>query len=155
MGAAVKLRLIEIGADGTPSRCPGSIPPAARDVLDGTVNLYQTTGFKPPWIGYLADRDGDVVGACAFKAPPENGSVEIAYMSFPEFEGRGIATEMARQLVEIARQAQPGLTVTAQTLPQENASTAILRRQGFTLEGEIEHPEDGRLWQWRLAPEQT
>ncbi len=150
----MKLRLIEIGADGTPARCPGAIPPAGRDVLEGTAHLYEATGFHPPWIGYLADRDGDVVGACAFTSPPKDGRVEIAYMTFPEYEGRGIAAEMARQLVQIARNADPEITVTAQTLPKENASISILRKQGFAFEREIEHPEDGLLWQFQLAPEQ-
>ena len=147
----MKLRLIEIGADGAPARCPGHIPPAGRDVLEGTVHLYEAGGFHPPWVGYLADRDGDIVGACAFKSPPQDGRVEIAYMTFPEFEGRGIASEMARQMVNLARQAQPDVTVVAQTLPQESASTAILRTQGFAFEGEVEHPDDGRVWQWILA----
>lgn len=151
----MKLRLIEIGADGAPARCPGHIPPAGRDVLEGTAMLYEATGFHPPWVGYLADRDGDIVGACAFKSPPQDGRVEIAYMTFAEFEGRGIAAEMARQMVQMARQAQPELVVVAQTAPQENASTAILRRLRFTFESEIEHPEDGRVWQWRLDPGAT
>jgi len=146
----MKVRLIEIGIDGAPARCPGHIPPAGRDVLEGTVHLYEAGGFQPPWIGYLADRDGDIVGACAFKSPPRDGRVEIAYMTFPEFEGRGIASEMARQLVQLARQSQPGVVVVALTLPQESASTSILRRLGFSLAGEIEHPEDGRVWEWTL-----
>jgi [ribosomal protein S5]-alanine N-acetyltransferase len=146
----MKLRLIEIGADGAPARCPGHISPAGRDVLEGTVHLYEAGGFHPPWVGYLADRDGDIVGACAFKSPPHEGRVEIAYVTFPEFEGRGIASEMTRQMVQIAREARPGTVIVAQTAPRESASTAILRKQGFTLEGEIEHPEDGRVWQWTL-----
>lgn len=149
----MKLRLIQIGADGSPARCPGHMPPAARDVLEGTANLYEASGFTPPWVGYLADRDGDVVGACAFKSPPLDGRVEISYFSFPEHEGRGIGAEMARQLVQLARQADPTVAVIAQTLPQESASTKILRKLGFGFEAEIHHPEDGRLWQWLLAPE--
>lgn len=149
----MKLRLIEIGVDGAPARCPGLIPPAGRDVIEGTANLYAAVGFTPPWVGYLADRDGEVVGACAFKSPPEQGRVEIAYHTFPEYEGHGIASEMARQLVQLARQADPSVTVIAQTRPEESASTRILRRLGFAFETEVDHPEDGRLWQWLLKPE--
>ena len=144
----MKLRLIEIRADGSPARCPGLMPPAARDVLEGTTVMYETGGFTPPWIGYLADRDGDVVGACAFKGPPHEGRVEIAYHTFPEYEKRGIAREMARQLLALAAQADPQVVVTAQTLPQESASTKILRGLGFKLEGPVESEEDGTVWQW-------
>ncbi|MGQ0619296.1 MAG: GNAT family N-acetyltransferase [Panacagrimonas sp.] len=148
----MKLRLIEIRADGSPARCPGFMPPAARDVMEGTAVLYEAVGFHPPWVGYLADRDGDVVGACAYKSPPEEGRVEISYHSFPEYEGRGIATEMARQLVRMAREAVPDVVVIAQTLPMETPSTHILRKLGFVFERDLVHPDDGLVWQWLLSP---
>ena len=148
----MKLRLIEIAEDGAPARCPGYMPPAARDVVEGTVNLYEAVGFTPPWVGYLADRDGDVVGSCAFKSPPQDGRVEIAYQTFAEYEGRGIASEMTRQMVQLARSADPRLTVVAQTLPEKGASAHVLEKLGFVLEGEIEHPDEGRAWQWSLPP---
>lgn len=55
---------------------------------------------------------------------------------------------MARELVCMARQADPDLTVFAQTLPEEDASTAILRKLGFTLVGLVNQPEDGPVWEW-------
>ncbi|WP_420466712.1 GNAT family N-acetyltransferase [Panacagrimonas sp.] len=149
----MKLRLIEIGADGAPARCPGYTPPSARDAIEGTVNLYEAVGFEPPWVGYLADWDGDVVGTCAFKSPPQDGVVEIALQTFAGFEGRGVAQEMTRQLVQRAHAADPGLTVLAQTLPRESASGAILRKLGFALDGEVTQPDDGAVWQWRLSPD--
>jgi RimJ/RimL family protein N-acetyltransferase len=39
-------------------------------------------------------------------------------------------------------------TVIAHTLPENNASTHILDKIGFTFAGEIEHPEDGLIWRW-------
>jgi RimJ/RimL family protein N-acetyltransferase len=38
--------------------------------------------------------------------------------------------------------------VIAHTLPEENASNRALRRNGFRLAGEVEDPEDGRVWRW-------
>jgi [ribosomal protein S5]-alanine N-acetyltransferase len=149
----MKLRLIEIAQDGTPARCPGHIPPSGRDVIEGTVVMYEALGFQPPWIGYLADRDGDIVGACTFKGPPQDGRVEIAYMTFPEFEGRGVATEMVRQLVKLAQDHDPRLTLSAQTPQQEGASTVILRRLGFVLHGPITDADESPLWQWLRVPE--
>lgn len=148
----MKLRLIEIARDGSPARCTGFMSPAARDAMEGTAAFYEAVGFTPPWLGYLVDRDGDVVGSCAFKGAPSGGEVEIAYQVFAGFENRGIGTETARQLVRIAREADPAITVTAQTLPVESASTAILRRLGFELRGAVDHPDDGPVWDWRLLP---
>ena len=102
-----------------------------------------------PWAGYLAQEGAAFVGTCAFKTPPEGGAVEIAYFTGPGHEGRGVATAMARKLVEIA-QAQEIRAVRAQTLPEENASTTLLRKLGFTMAGEQMHPTDGRVWEWRL-----
>jgi RimJ/RimL family protein N-acetyltransferase len=45
--------------------------------------------------GYLVLENDTIVGTYAFRSPPRNGEVEIAYFTFPEFEGRGFATEMA------------------------------------------------------------
>jgi hypothetical protein len=34
--------------------------------------------------------------------------------------------------------------------PEENASTRILRRHGFDLEGTVIDAEDGEVWRWSL-----
>lgn len=136
----------------------GSVPTSlaldelAQDVCRSTAEMYARTGCEPPWIGYLAEFEGQLVGTCAFKSPPTNGTVEIAYFTFPGFEGRGLATRMAEQLISIAAAHRPAPVVTAQTLPEENASTAILKKLGFTRTAAIEHPQDGPVWQWTLAP---
>ena len=142
--------LTEIPAGG---QLPGGLAQneIARAVTDATRKLYRSAGFQPPWISYLTVRDSIAVGTCAFKSPPLNSRVEIAYFTFPEHEGQGIATWMASRLTTLAREADPSVTVTAQTLPHENASTAILRKTGFQQTGTIEHPEDGPVWEWEFV----
>ena len=64
-----------------------------------------------PWRGYFAVdvTTRELVGSCAFKTPPTpEGSVEIAYFTYPPFESRGYATQMARALVELAIQIRRG-----------------------------------------------
>ena len=63
---------------------------------------------------------------------------------------KGIATTLARELLKIAQAADNRLSVFAQTLPEENASTSILRKLGFRMTGTVEHPDDGHVWQWEL-----
>lgn len=121
-----------------------------RTVVEMTVQHYEKVGFTPPWVGYVAIENSVPVGTCAFKSPPVDGRVEIAYGTMPGCEGRGIATAMARGLVRIARHENESLTVFAQTLPEENASTSILKKLGFRLIGTVEHPEDGMVWEWEL-----
>lgn len=94
--------------------------------------------------------DSVCVGTCAFKSAPRANRVEIAYFTFPGFERRGFATQMAQLLVRIAAKTQPGIAVVSQTLAEENASTVILKKLGFTFDGPREHPEDGQVWEWWL-----
>jgi RimJ/RimL family protein N-acetyltransferase len=98
---------------------------------------------------------GIVVGNCGFKGDPgclaPEHMVEIAYMTFPEYEGRGYGTAVALALVSVAAAAGTVVNVLAHTLPERNASGSILTRAGFTWQGEILDAEDGPLWRWRRA----
>jgi ribosomal-protein-alanine N-acetyltransferase len=121
-----------------------------REVCASVIALYPD-GIPPfPWVGYLAEEEGVWVGTCAFKAPPREDGVEIAYFTFPGHEGRGVATRMASRLIEIAQSKE--VPVRAQTLPQENASTRILGKLGFRLAGTAEDPdpEVGEVWEWKI-----
>jgi [ribosomal protein S5]-alanine N-acetyltransferase len=92
-----------------------------------------------------------VIGNAAFVGPPENGEVEIAYAIAPAFEGRGFATQAAAALIHIAFSDERVETVKAHTLPERNASTRVLEKNGFRFNREIEHPIDGLIWRWDKA----
>jgi ribosomal-protein-alanine N-acetyltransferase len=113
--------------------------------------LLALAGARAPWTSYVAFRtDGVAVGTCAFKSPPTTKKeVEIAYLTFPEFEKQGHGTAMARALVEIAAGSGEVDSVIAQTLREEDASVHICRRLDFAFEGEVLDPEDGPVWRWR------
>ena len=87
------------------------------------------------WGGYFVVDEGtrDVIGSCAFKAPPsEDGTVEIAYFTYPSFERRGYATRMATKLIELASGSAAVRRIIAHTLPETNASTRVLEKAGMT-----------------------
>jgi ribosomal-protein-alanine N-acetyltransferase len=122
-----------------------------RDIVQQTLTMLAAVPREPPWGGYLAvgEADRQVVGTCAFKtAPREDGSVEIAYVTFPRFEGQGFATAMAARLVAIALTAPVVRSVIAHTLPRPNASTRVLEKAGMHCVGEVDDAEDGRVWRW-------
>lgn len=116
------------------------------------VDYYSKIGFHPPWTGYLARVDGVPVGMGAFKGAPADNRVEIAYFTFPEHEGKGFATETCEALVATALAADPAVAVTARTLPEKNASTRVLAKNGFEFSSAVQDPEDGEVWEWRYAP---
>lgn len=131
---------------------------AAGDVVEGVAQaqmaLYARTGATAPWIGYLAfdPENEEVLGSCSFVCPPSDGSVEIAYFTFPPFEGQGVASAMAAELLAIARAADPRINVQAHTMPEENASTHILCRLGFEVAGLAQDEEVGEVWLWEKRP---
>lgn len=122
-----------------------------RDICDKTAALYKAAGSYPPWMGYLALENDTIVGTCAFRSPPRNGKVEIAYFTFPEFEARGFATEMARHLIQIGKDTDPGTGIYAFTLPEKNASNRILQKLGFDFAGETRDEDGLVVWRWELT----
>jgi len=150
--AGVALELLRIESDGTVACADVDLPAPARDACALMAQLYATRGFAPPWTGYVARYESKVVGTTAFKGPPQNDRVEIAYFTFPGHEGRGIATAMASELIRIARSAAPDVVITAQTLPEENASTRILHKLGFAYAGLARDEDVGQVWEWHLHP---
>ena len=152
------LRLEPIAADTDPARFAAELAPAfggdegpAREMLEQTVSLLTGDPRPAPWGSYLARQNGQAIGICAFKsAPTEAGEAELAYMTFPAFEGRGHAGAMIALLAAIADRA--GVLPIAHTLPEENASNKALRRNGFAFAGAVEDPEDGLVWRWERRP---
>jgi RimJ/RimL family protein N-acetyltransferase len=145
------MTLVAIDEDGRVSLAADDPTASVPAVVEQSVALYGRRGFEPPWIVYLAAQDGTWVGSCGFAGPAADGEVEIAYFTFPQHEGRGIATGMAIELLAqtgVAARSR-GVAFVAHTLPQEGPSPRILRRLGFSLIGPIVHPEDGTVWKWR------
>jgi len=148
-----KVSLIPIDRDGAPRGYSGSLPAVASELSRVTAEFYARAGFEEPWIGYLALADKSAVGTCGYKGKPQHGRVEIAYFTFPEFEGRGYASAMAARLVAIAREHDSSVVVAAQTLPERNASHRVLEKLGFRHVDTIDHPEDGKVCEWQLTEE--
>ena len=94
----------------------------------------------------------EIVGTCAFKGPPVDGVVEIAYGIQPEHEGRGYATEAAQALVEYAAKLKHVTLVRAHTLPVGLASKRVLEKCGFRYVGETLDPEDGTVSRFERTP---
>jgi RimJ/RimL family protein N-acetyltransferase len=120
----------------------------AGDIVASSLAFFVRQGA--PWGGFLGvDDAGQVVGTCAFKGPPApDGTIEIAYFTFPPFERRGHATAMASSLFQLAAESGSVRLVIAHTLPEHNASTRALTKLGFAYSGEVMDPEDGPVWRW-------
>jgi ribosomal-protein-alanine N-acetyltransferase len=101
-----------------------------------------------PWGCYLGWVANTPVGVGAFKAAPDDeGTVEIAYATFPPHAGQGHATAMIAALADIARSGGAAVVI-AHTLPAMNASGRALARNGFVQGDPFVDPEDGLVWYW-------
>ena len=117
-------------------------------------DYYPKIGFNLPWVAYLVVRQNQVVGSCSFTGQPNEGKVEIAYWTFKEFEGQGIASFACKELIKISQSADPKVTITAKTAPEHNASTRILENNKFIFTSIIQDEEIGDAWLWILKPEE-
>ena len=103
------VQLIPIDKKGQPTDVSGRLDMHVKQVCKATADLYRSSGFLAPWIGYLAVYDRRLVGACAFKSPPKKDgdvrTVEIGYLTFPKFEGQGIAPKWCASYCILPRQA--------------------------------------------------
>ena len=132
--------------------CPEGISESAfvTDILSTYRNYYKEIGFNDPWVGYFIVDGETVVGTCGFTGAPKENRVEIAYYTFKPFEGRGIASFACRQLIDMVKRDHPSVTVTAKTAPGDNASTSILKRNGFRKTGVVQDDGIGDAWAWVL-----
>jgi RimJ/RimL family protein N-acetyltransferase len=125
--------------------------PECQEILKVYPGYYKKVGYNKPWIGYFATIDGEeIIGCGGFKGKPKDGRIEIAYGTFKNHEGQGIGTEICRQLVLLSLQTDPDVRITARTLPENNSSTRILKRNGFEFTGTVYDEEDGDVWEWEL-----
>ncbi|PVZ08482.1 GNAT family N-acetyltransferase [Actinomycetospora cinnamomea] len=99
--------------------------------------------------------DRQVVGTCGFRGPVRAGRVEIAFWTFPPFEGRGWATAMTRALVNRAFADPTVLTVVAHTLAERTPAGSVLTANGLVRVQARRRDESGpggavrgKVWRW-------
>jgi RimJ/RimL family protein N-acetyltransferase len=105
-------------------------------VLDALVADWDTDGF-----GYWLARDrasGRVAGRGGLRRVVLEGrpEVEVGYAFLPEYWGRGLATELARESIRVGF-AELGLPeLVCFTLPTNRASQRVMERAGFRYVGD-------------------
>jgi RimJ/RimL family protein N-acetyltransferase len=129
--------------------------PLCRESIYMSIDFYKKVGFSPPWIGYYARQNQNLVGGGAFKGQPVNGKVEIAYGTFEQYRNQGIGTLICKQLVDLSLRTDPSVKITARTLSSKNFSTKILEKNGFEFIGTIYDAKDGEVCEWEYKKKNT
>ena len=122
--------------------------PDCSNILEMTMGFYENIGYNPPWIGYFVRLEDRFVGTGAFKGIPVNNKVELAYSTFEWWRNQGIGKRICRELIDLARNHDSKLIISARTLPEKNFSTRILEENCFEWAGSILDEEDGEVWEW-------
>jgi RimJ/RimL family protein N-acetyltransferase len=128
------------------------LPPGGVDTLD-TLDVIRDINAALVWAGtpgvWMMTVDGEVVGLCGYRAPPEDGEVEIGYGVAAACRRRGHATAAVSAILALAS-ADPTLRVVRAVTASDNLiSQRVLARSGFT-PGEVEmDPNDGQVIRWR------
>ena len=95
--------------------------------------------------------DGEVVGMCSYKNPPNApGEVEIGYGVALERRRLGYATRAVTLLVEAARRDERVRAVTAETALGNLPSQRVLEANGFVRTGRGMDDDEGETIVWRL-----
>ena len=123
-----------------------------RDVIINADSFLDEHPGAADWWMYLfvLEADAALIGVGGFKGEPADGVVEFGYALAPAYRGRGLALEAARALRDHALTRADVHTVQAHTLPEENASTRILRGLGLEKREPLSDPDDGEIWRWSL-----
>lgn len=127
--------------------CAGEVSPRWLE------QLRAAKGTNPWTFGFavLGPEVGEVIGNASFKGPPVDGMAEVAYAIVPAWQGKGCATAALGKLMAFAAADGRVQRLCAHTLPENNASTRVLAKNGFTKTGELVDPDDGPVWRWERS----
>lgn len=106
--------------------------------LAANLDHWERYGFGL-WL--LRDRGGRLAGRAGLRRLAIAGTqeTEIAYALLPEFWGRGLATEIARALIDIGFVRLGLSSLVAFTLPGNRASRRVMEKTGLRFERAFEH----------------
>ncbi len=94
-------------------------------------------GFHIWYVILLEGRHRKLIGLVAFKEPPdEQGTIEAGYSIVEKYQRRGIGTEATRAIMRWAFEDPRVKQITAETLPELEASIKVMKGCGMTFLGE-------------------
>ncbi len=95
--------------------------------------------------------DNILIGVCGYKGEPDaQGVVEIGYEIRASHRSKGLATEAARGLVEHAFSYTEVQKVIAHTISEENYSSMLLQKLGFTKIPESIETDSQQFTRWEV-----
>jgi len=119
---------------------------ALQPTRDGVAGQPEDFTWGPRF--FVIDDPPTLVGWGGFKGEPRDGAVELGYEIAESSQGRGLATEVTRQMLAEAFTDPEVDRVLAHTLAEANASNRVLEKNGFVFDGEV---VEGDETVWRFV----
>ena len=122
-------------------------------IFEYTLERLKTHPQDAQWWTWLPvlRKTNELVGSCGFKGKPNaQGEVEIGYEIAASERRKGLGTEAALALRDLAFRSPEVNKVIAHTLAAFNPSTRILQHCGMVKVAELIDPEDGAIWRWEI-----
>lgn len=133
---------------GARFRVPVQPPPLTRDALPFMRDRLNSDPTEVGWSQWLIllRETGSAAGSAGFVGKPDDaGVVTLGYSIYPEFEGRGVATEAARALIEWAFDQAEVIRVRATIPPWHAASLRVARKANMKRVGTAHDDEAGEV----------
>jgi RimJ/RimL family protein N-acetyltransferase len=107
--------------------------------LESQLAHWEAHGFGL-WL-FTRRRDGEPVGAAGLRLTEIRGraEVELSYALYPPMWGRGLGTEMAGAIVDVALGPLGVTELVACAIPSHHASRRVMEKLGFVHEREIHY----------------
>lgn len=114
---------------------------AAAYIINGPIASYAEHGFGMYMV--LCKETGEPVGMCGLLRRAQFDHPDVGYAFFPEFWGRGFASEAASGVIEHARRTLGVSRVLGIVSPHNSASIQVLEKIGFTFQEHAVFELDG------------
>jgi ribosomal-protein-alanine N-acetyltransferase len=101
------------------------------------------------WCPNVVVLEGQMIGHAGYHGPPGSNSaqnpdaVEFGYTIYPQWRGKGYATQAAVTLMDLAEERAGIRHFVLSVSPENDASLAIVRKLGFVKTGEHMDEKDG------------
>jgi ribosomal-protein-alanine N-acetyltransferase len=119
----------------------------AERYIDRNINNYQVQGFG--LYAMVLKDTMEVTGMCGLLKREYLPAADIGYALLPQFEGRGLALEAAKAVVEFAKNKLQMDTLFAIVTPQNQRSIGLLEKLVFAFDKEVaEGGEQLLVYRW-------
>jgi len=80
----------------------------------------------------------EIIGFCGLKCLPEFDEVDVGYRFFPEFWGRGLATEACVASLRFGFESLLLNRIIGLVVPENRASIRVMQKSGMVFDGQVE-----------------